>query len=335
MVDPNTIDPELVDLAERIIRCIRKGNSIAWIGSGFSKEEGYPDWPNSLRHLCEACGIPPLALNETPSPDKLLDMAEECKAKNQSVYQQTLAHLYGRRPHTHRPALHHLMRLGFRGYITTNFDPLVRDVATTHEIDEFWTYPNLTQSPLGGNARPVYYIHGMARLGNEQTGENLVLARSDFDEAYGDNGRVKRFLEDVLAYYSVLFLGCQLKEPVMDAVFARVFEIHRQIEKTSRGRPRPERYILLPRPVRKVNESMLVQGSMEQIKEDVERDVRGELQEGEKRYSDMRIKVFHYDPTNPPGHRAIDLLIEHVCMLCDMPVEQLPRVSLVEEYPHD
>lgn len=324
------ISSDLQELAINVLERIRDRNCVAWIGSGFSVEDCYPDWPNGLRHLCEACGIPSLALGETPNADKLLGMAEECKAKNQPMYQQTLAHLYGRRPHTHRPALHHLMRLGFRGYITTNFDPLLRDVAETHGGDQLWTYPNLAPSPLGGNARPVYYIHGLARLGNKAIGENLVLARSDFEEAYGKRGPVQRFLEDVLAYHSVVFLGCQLKEPVMAAVFARVYEILRQIEAKGRGRPTPERYILLPRSVGKVNESISMQRPVKQIKQDAERDVRDELHEEERRYSDLGIKVFHYDPTKPPQHRAVDEFLESVCKLDGMPVSQLPRVDLVE-----
>ena len=131
-------------------------------------------------------------------------------------------------------------------------------------------------------------------------------------------------------YHSVLFLGCQLKEPVMDAVFARVYEILRQIEAEGKGRPTPERYILLPRSVGKVNESISTQRPVKQIKQDAERDVRDELQKEERRYSDLGIKVFHYDPTKPPRHGAVDRFLEYVCKLAGMPVNQLPRVDLVE-----
>jgi len=222
------------------------------------------------------------------------------------------------------------MRLGFRGYITTNFDPLLVQVEETHGIGDLWVYPNFAVASLGKDRPPVFHIHGLARLGDQQRGDNLILARSDFDEAYGPGGIVQGFLEQVLTHHSVVFWGCRLSEPVMYEVFRRVHDILLRIEQTGRGAPTPKRYMLAPKPTRRVNKDIAQQTEIDLITQDAERDAESQLLEERRRLSDMGIQAIWYSPNDPPRHRAVDEFLEYLCKLDGMPVSQLPTVDLVE-----
>jgi len=330
MVSPDLLTPELIDLANTLASGIRTGSWIAWIGSGFSVEDGYPSWLCGIRHLCENCEIPVWPSHDRPTPDELMDKADKCKAKNPVAYCETLTALYGRRPRMHHPALHSLMRLDFKGYITTNFDPLLRDVAVAHEIKEVYAYPYLPLSRLGSAQRPVYYVHGLASYGGKQKAQPgpLILGRSDFDEAYGSNGLVRDFLSGVLTDHNVLFLACRLEERGIQRVFARVSEIHYRIEMSAGDRPRPERYILLPRPVTEVDEGAPADGSLpaEQLQQAADDRVRQQ----DRFYEDLGIKVFRYDADVPPNHRAIEAFLEYVCDRAGLLVAPVPKVGLAK-----
>src|SRR3990172_386500 len=163
---------------------IKDGNCIVWVGSGLSKSAEYPDWKETIRKLCDKCEVTLLSKSEEESPDKLIDKAEECKKADIDAYHNTLADLFGRQPVSTRFAYQSLMKLPFKAYVTTNFDPLLSETGAIEEYGKLYYYPCFP--PELGNSHPIVYLHGHARPDNQAMGDNLILARSDFDEAYED-----------------------------------------------------------------------------------------------------------------------------------------------------
>jgi len=176
-------DRDLQEIQSELWPLIGAGDCIVWIGSGLSKNIGYPEWTKAIEEICAACGVSYLDPAEDKTADNLISKAEECKNANHGVYKQKLSSLFGTSMPITRRAYSLLMKLPFRGYITTNFDPLLSDAAAMAGNRVLQAYPDL--NPIGiDNTNTVFYIHGIARVGQTPVGDNLVLARSDFDQAY-------------------------------------------------------------------------------------------------------------------------------------------------------
>jgi hypothetical protein len=256
------VDNELEEIADKLWPLIENNNCIAWIGSGLSKIAGYTDWPNTIQKLCKECNIKCLELNEEKSVDCLINKAEECKQKNLQTYQETLANLFGRTVAPTRRAFNLIMRLPFKGYVTTNFDPLLLTAGIDNNNEDTWAYPDLPLTMIEKKKHPIYYIHGLARHGAVQKGDHLILARSDFDEAYGNGGIVHSFLVSLLTYYNIIFLGCELMEPDIKNVFLRVHKIHEEMRRIKPNGHFPQRIILVSK--QQIGQEYNVKGYPEQ-----------------------------------------------------------------------
>lgn len=280
---------------------IEKGNCVAWVGAGLSKVAGYLGWPDTVDRLCSECGVQHLDPSEKEKADRLIAKAEECKKVDLGAYHRTLASLFGKQVVQTRRALHLLMTLPFKGYVTTNFDPLLSAAGDVHGCDALLSYPYLPITMLEKATRPIFYIHGLARQGNQATGENLVLAHSDFVKAYQDPGIVLNFLTSVLIDYPVVFLNCSLAEPDMYDTFRRVHKIHVQIQDAHRRGNRPQRIALLP--------------TQEIVEEDpvgktVKRDMEREHDE-EARFEAMDVRVIRYKPSDY-RHEEVEQILENL-----------------------
>jgi len=292
---------ELRNLANEVAPLVLKGNCVAWIGSGLSRVAKYPEWDKTLDHLCDACNVPRLFREAAEDADRLIDTAEQCFQKDSLAYERTLANLFGHPPVEDRIAFRLLMKIPFKAYVTTNFDPLLSIACGDANGHSLHCYPDLPVMALGGSTPSVFYIHGLARRDGEACGTQLVLARGEFERAY--DGIVGSFLLQFLAYCDVIFLGCRLSEPIMKEVFRRVHRIQLQI-KESRGNPvMPRRQMLAP--VREL-EVPLGSGPTPTRRE---RDNEAEVKE-DKRFQEMGIDVTRYQPADATRHWEVEQFLE-------------------------
>jgi hypothetical protein len=91
----------------------------------------------------------------------------------------------------------------------------------------------------------IFHIHGLARINGEPCGDNLVLARSDFDNAYNEYGLLRAGLIQLLTYYDFIFIACNLSEPMMHHTFQEVHKIQDFIRSNRPGAPYPTQKYLL------------------------------------------------------------------------------------------
>lgn len=291
---------ERTQVVGNLYQLIDGGNCLAWVGSGLSIPE-YPDWPKAINEICSACKVPPLT-ERTDDPSILMTKAEDCKKANLNVYCDKLGELFGTLKGSIRRAYSFLINIPFAGYITTNFDPNFLSVKGDKQLH---SYPDIFAQYLGGGGGTIFYIHGLARIGDAPTGENLVLASSDFNEAYeGSRGVAQAFLTSVLSTYHILFIGCDLKEPSMRAVFEKVNKIH-QLLLSRRSSWSPPRRVAL-RATKYLAKGNKVNGGKR------ESDYYKELNE-ERRFNDMQIEIVRYTAGDEENHSEIDLILESLC----------------------
>lgn len=258
-----------------------------WIGSGLSAKS-YPSWEDLIGQLCRACGVDSPKAG-APS-EELIDKVEECKQADERNYYETLTNLYADPQSTGaRQAYAYLSSLNQSVYVTTNYDPILYSHSRRPEIDVYF-YDNLPPRSLGYENRQVYYIHGMARRGEDS---ELVLARSEFDEAYDDPGYVTPFLLALFRDYDMLFVGCSLSEPPLQGVFRKTDKIVESLDASSGGYDAPTRIILLPLP------------EEEEERRNVE----------ESRLRDLNISVVWYRPERREVQGELEAIFEGLCDL--------------------
>lgn len=317
---------DLAGLATKLWPMIKQGNCIAWVGSGLSKVAKYPGWPETVIGLCEACGVEALASKETGDSAALMDKAEECKEANCEVYHAKLAELFGRPVITTRRAYHLLMKLPFKAFVTTNFDPLLSDAAGTHGNRNISAYPSLAVPLIEKRPHSVFHIHGLARRNNEPRGDDLVLAASEFASAYDNDGVVSSFLNQLFLCYDVLFVGCSLSEPDVYAVFQRVHKIHVRIRRSHPQMTLPQRCVLRPMLYRKS-----LEGEGDPLARGVMLDIDAQRAEDE-RFHEMNINVIRYEPADE-CHGEVEQILEYLCAFAETPVSPELTVSLGQEVP--
>lgn len=227
-----------VEVAKELLE---SGRCLAWIGSGLSIPAGYPNWDNAIRILASCCFGEEKRMEREIAAGRYSAAAEKCKERSKKresdIYEDTLARLFGRRVVTRRLAYELLLRLPFSGYITTNYDPLLQYEARGTDCC-LLSYPGLHAEE--SDRRPVYYIHGCARQDNTPDAKHLVLADSEYEEAYSDPGIVSGFLVRKLALNHVLFIGTELTDPQLQSALERVGRAIRQISAAGQmaGSPR-------------------------------------------------------------------------------------------------
>lgn len=309
-------------IARRLWPLIEGGNCVAWIGSGLSENAGYPSWSMAVEELCLKCGLRELRNSKEEPAGNLMDKAEKCKNADLGMYQSTLASLYGKPVTTTRHAFYLLMKLPFRGYVTTNFDALLSHAGATFGYN-LCSYPDLPLMELTGNFPTMFYIHGLALRDGRPRGDNLVFSSGEFKAAYEDSDMLRSFLVQLLTYFPIFFIGCSLAEEPIYQVFQRVHKIHTQIQSETPEARLPQRYILLP-------ERFDIRGGGI-LRKEVKRDNYKEETE-EKRFQEMKIEVIRYR-TCDNSHSEIEQVLEYLCNLADKPVSPRLHTGLPQEVP--
>lgn len=236
------------DASSRLQEKIRSGSCIAFVGSGPSIGAGYPDWIEVVKKLCSETGVDcPAALEREPA-ETLLRLADNCRQTDADKYCDVLFRLFASEPPDIPESLHSLAALGFKSYVTTTFDPLLRralEFEPGRTCDGWYCYPSVPTAAL--ERRSLLHIHGKIDPGSVPSPSVIVLTGKDFDAAYDPaNSPLWSFCQQLFTYYSCCFVGCGLKEPA----FAKLLEVcHRIRENLQRmggvGTP-PEHFALLP-----------------------------------------------------------------------------------------
>jgi hypothetical protein len=160
--------------------------------------------------------------------------------------------------------------------------------------------------------RSIHYLHGFIEVGTIPVEGTIVLARGEFDEAYGSNSSLMNLLVPTLENDPVLFIGCGLREPTMPRVFdiCKKHQQNRLRVMVESGNPLskpPSRFIFLPKP-EVINEMSAF---------DIQRSQDDEMSNQQAYYSGLEIEPVWYDA---PGndHSALRTALERLAELPDV-----------------
>lgn len=239
-------------LPKELRETILSKKCVAFIGSGPSTGS-YASWPDLVNGLCEHCGSSVRVTSDSPADD-FLDAAEDAKTANESEYYYFLGEHFGRPADKASLLYDVLLTLPFECFLTVNLDPLLalksRTVRNSGNRD-FKSYPSLDRKAMVNGS--IHYLHGYIGESTPPTRDTIVFSRSEFEAAYANNSNLMNLLIPTLENDPIVFVGCQLREPVMTQVFA-ICKMHQQkrmkvMMELGQGNPRlPSRFIFLPKP---------------------------------------------------------------------------------------
>lgn len=184
------------DAGRALLALLKERCMLLFAGAGLSFDLGYPLWGNYLEALEEELGA------KAPPTDDPLVRAEWIKqafvdAKRQNDYFANIQRMFGPKsasPYT--PLQRALLRFGFRGVITTNFDPSLENALSAGNLAagrpacaaldlgdprSFVVFEFLRLAARGATSEFVLHLHGL-----HDHPDRVVLAASDYDERYGD-----------------------------------------------------------------------------------------------------------------------------------------------------
>jgi hypothetical protein len=292
-------DPEYGNLLE----LIRRGSCVAFLGSGLSTTKGlYPGWESVVCSICQACGLPEPTPEQQQDVDFMLGVVDRACDNDEAAYCGKLAEIFGKPVAETRRAYDLLMRLKFKSYITTNFDPLLamESRKPEHSCRGVYAFPDLPAQWI--NSKAIYYIHGMVEIGVTPKKDQLILGQRNFGHAYSDTGAtLKSFLHQVFTYEDLLFIGCRLREPQLRELFMFCREVRNEIKRERPSSRVPQRYALLPITVK------------QETGKTSERDIQTEEDEV-LRFQELDIRVVRYDPIDQK-HSAVEDFLEKSCEL--------------------
>ena len=235
------------EMPNELVRAVIDGRSLALVGAGLSRPvvrsngRSLPDWRGLLREVLEialADNIPLSGLDGDLSraieDGQLTLAAQELHDRLGSNAVTRILRNVFLDPAVKPTATHsRLVRIPFRGVLTTNYDTLIEGAAaveTGGRIPPVLTQEDLeeVQNPLRANGPFVFKMHGdINRPGT------IVLGSHDYQEALFRRPGYRSFLETSFTINTVLFLGFGLADPDVDnmldrlaAVFARNNEFH-------------------------------------------------------------------------------------------------------------
>lgn len=235
---------------------VKNGKIVVFAGSGLSSRyhpddlSGYPAWWELVRDLCVECKVQCDIgeINRSTQPVRLQELAGLAKT-SKSGYTAVLERHFAKTIVDRRESYDLLMHIDFQAYVTTNFDPLLAQAATKAPTPKaIRAYPRIKCGDL--DLQRVIYLHGYVAENGTPQPDELVLAKEDFQFAYGNDtgGPLRLFWEPFLNDYNILFLGCELGEPELSLCFERCNSIRKSMIKRFGMAPR-KRFILLPEPV--------------------------------------------------------------------------------------
>jgi len=207
---------------------------VAYVGAGFSRACGMPDWCGLVERL--------IAYGEQwLTPDRILPARAALQTNNlpmaaslikdiltPSLINDCLSETFGsvgfgrasiekKRQMTSR--MSDLVRATWAGIVTTNYDDLIERalapaVDSAHWVNDVQIHGDtvrLAEAFTASGQDKLFFVKLHGSLG----GPHVVLTTEDYDEAYLRSPRISTFLSALMLHYHVVFIGCSLEDEIV------------------------------------------------------------------------------------------------------------------------
>lgn len=210
-----------------LVRYIKEGRCIVFVGAGLSAGAGLPTWSGLLNRIIEASSFPggdeeAEELKGLVGKGKLLEVADHLKERLGSSFHSQLTEQVrgdtGVLPETFKL----LMRIPFGAWVTTNYDKLL-ERAYSEVLGGFpRVLTHMDTEPLGrllfDSGRFVLKAHGdIDRHGT------VVLTSRDYAEIIHANPSFNAVFSSLLLTRALLFVGYSLSDPDFRLLMDRQF----------------------------------------------------------------------------------------------------------------
>ena len=199
-----------VDFPGPLLNALRDGRLVVFVGAGVSMgpPANLPGFRELARQVAEGTS---LAIGELEQEDRFLGRVKESGPDVHQIAAQRLEQNEPQPTELHRSLLRLYPKVEDIRMVTTNFDLLFEEAAN----GLFSPGPRIFHAPvlpLGERFQGIVHIHGSV---NEP--EETVLTSKDFGHAYltEADGWARRFLVDLFANHTVLFVGYSHSDTIM------------------------------------------------------------------------------------------------------------------------
>lgn len=199
-----------------LIDLVNKGQVWAFVGAGASVDAGAPTWAQLIDRVLESL---PKEKSQEIAEDSIFKAAR--KHNNLPRCFSRIQHAIGRaalersvaaeieRHRTPGDLLRDLANWPFAGYVTTNYDTLIRRALQTTGHAGGWTDAGNSDSEirkLAGNVdHLIWHIHGA--VAHEPADHKIVITEEDYDHAYLEGSHATNQLKSLLTQKRVVFVG--------------------------------------------------------------------------------------------------------------------------------
>lgn len=235
-----------------LVLTIKRNKSIAFIGSGISIDARYPDWNTLVKILCEEAEIEFDIANHEISGETLIETVEKCKVSlTEPEYHKLLKDIFDSTHKSFSKWHSQILAMPFISFPTTNIDDCHEKVlkfSSTLNIDpQIDKYPELDSKCIEN--RRIYYLHG--KIESTQEYQNIVLAKSEYNEAYQPDYGAQKYLMEALTNYDCVFFGYSMNDPFLLKVREHSLNVNKlredRLKKTGRQLPyHPKHFAILP-----------------------------------------------------------------------------------------
>ena len=229
-----------IALPELLVRQLREGRMVLFVGAGLSAQAGLPSWRALLKDVIDATMAEAIQddaaraeLDHMLADGKLLQIADHCKDKlGPGGYTQLLADAGREVPEVHRLA----MKLPFAAWVTTNYDKLLERAYAQERGGLPKTLTSRDTEALGrllfDGAPFILKAHG-----DLDKADSLVFTSRDYRDLIHGNAAFSAAFSAILVTHSVLFVGYSLADPDFNLLMDRQLLTFRGFV--------PERYALM------------------------------------------------------------------------------------------
>lgn len=201
---------EFVNIPEELERQLKRDRLVLFVGAGASIPSGLPSFFTLADRLAEQSAH----TGPTKQDADRLDYFIGRLSDNHFNAHERTKDLFSEKQPTFNDEHKAIMSLASAcktpRIITTNYDNLLAQAAQANHFDygEQYFAPAL---PLGRDFKGLVHLHGSIL----KSSKNIVLDDKDFGKAYFTDGWATRFLTEVFANYTVLFIGYSINDPVI------------------------------------------------------------------------------------------------------------------------
>lgn len=235
--------PDGVDIPFELREELEEGNVIFFCGAGVSKPSGLPLFNELAEQVIEELAFEKNALLtqalDSENYDKVFNLLESPDAK--SVPPKILREIVAKKltakrnanisPHTTLLKLTHNQK-GEGRLITTNFDDLFERAYKNLYLKKNQQYipdtcPRLPIPKPNNSWNSIVHLHGWLLDKRDPEHKNIVLSSADFGRAYLVERWASRFVTELFRYFTVVFIGYRVEDPVMKYLVDALSEARR------------------------------------------------------------------------------------------------------------